>query len=821
VWRESERGLDVARKHKFRDVVDVIVSQQRFILNMQGKTAYFSTFSDATFDEDEFEAALTADRMATMVCWYWLLKLQARFMSGDYEAALAAGRKAEALLWSSDAHIQLLHYRYYTALSIAALYETVPAERRRELRERLTADLHQLREWAQCCSATFRDKHALVAAEIARLEGRTLDAESLYEEAIGLAHDHGFIHNEGIANELAAKFYAARGFRTITHAYLRNARYCYLRWGAAGKVRQLDEHYPSLTEDESASHSRRTIGASIEHLELATVLKVSQTVSGEIEPEKLINTLLRTAIEHAGAERGLLILPQGDELRIQAEATTEGSVVAIELRDEPVSGKALPEPVVRYASRTQESVILDDASARGPFRNEDYIRRKQARSVLCLPFIKQGKPVAFLYLENNLAARVFTPARIAVLKLLASEAATSLENSRLYRELQEREAKIRRLVDANIVGIVVWDLGGRILEANDAFLRMVGYDRDDLRSGRVRWTELTPPEWLERDRREWVPALVMTGTLQPYEKEYFRKDGSRVPVLIGVAMLEESGTQGIGFVLDLTERKRAEAEARESERRFREVQTELAHANRAATMGQLTASIAHEVKQPFAAAAANAAAALRWLAAQPPNVDEARQALERIANDAVRGGDIIGRIRDLIKKTPSRVESVDINEAVREVIELTRSEAAKHGVSVRIALGENLPFVLGDRVQLQQVMLNLIVNALEAMSATCTGSRELLISTVRDSSKGVSIAVRDSGPGLRPIEIERVFDPFYTTKAHGLGMGLSICRSIVETHGGRLWADANAGCGTVFQFVLPRGEERISPSCSDEDLPVS
>jgi PAS domain S-box-containing protein len=389
----------------------------------------------------------------------------------------------------------------------------------------------------------------------------------------------------------------------------------------------------------------------------------------------------------------------------------------------------------------------------------------------------------------------------------------------LNKQLEEREAKIRRLVDANIIGILIWDLEGRILEANDAFLRIVGYDRDDLISGRLRWTDLTPPEWLERERREWVPALKMTGTLQPFEKEYFRKDGSRVPVLIGVASFEQRQNQGVAFVLDLSERKRAEAQARESERRYREVQMELAHANRVATMGQLTASIAHEVKQPIGAAAANAAAALRWLGAQPANLHEVRQALDRIVNDSMRAGDIIGRIRDFIEKAPSRKDSTDINEAVLEVIELTRGEALKHGVCVQAVLGEGLPLIRGDRVQFQQVMLNLIVNAIEAMSATGEAPRDVLISTAADSAKGVSIAVSDSGPGLPAEGIKRVFDPFYTTKVGGLGMGLSICRSIVDAHGGRISAKPNVPRGAVFQFTLPAHPDSTFTLGADPESP--
>ena len=269
-----------------------------------------------------------------------------------------------------------------------------------------------------------------------------------------------------------------------------------------------------------------------------------------------------------------------------------------------------------------------------------------------------------------------------------------------------------------------------------------------------------------------------------------------MPILLGGATFGEGQDQGVAFVLDLTERKRAEAAARE-------MQLELAHANRVATMGQLTASIAHEVKQPIAATVTNAAAALRWLGAQPPNLEEARQALGRSVNEAMRAGDIINRIRDLIKKAPSRKESVDINEAIREVIELTRGEAVRTGVSVQTRLADGLPLIHGDRVQLQQVILNLTMNAVEAMSGIAEAPRELLITTRLAESSDVLVSVRDSGSGLAPATLEHLFEPFYTTKPTGLGMGLSICRSIIEAHEGRLWVEANEPRGAVFQFLTP------------------
>jgi C4-dicarboxylate-specific signal transduction histidine kinase len=281
-----------------------------------------------------------------------------------------------------------------------------------------------------------------------------------------------------------------------------------------------------------------------------------------------------------------------------------------------------------------------------------------------------------------------------------------------------------------------------------------------------------------------------------------RKDGSRVPVLVGSAAFDEQQDHGVAFVLDLTERKRAEAEARESERRYRETQLELAHANRVATMGQLTSSIAHEVNQPIAAAVTYASAARRFLSADPPNLREVDDALTLIVREGNRAGEVVGRVRALIKKSPARKDAVEINDAILEVIALTRTEAANNSVSVRTQLAEGLPHVQGDRVQLQQVLLNLIINAIEAMRDGGEKERELLVAS-RNGPDGISVEVRDSGPGFAAMDLDRVFEAFYSTKPDGVGLGLSICRSIIEAHNGRLWASPNVSRGAIFRFIAP------------------
>jgi PAS domain S-box-containing protein len=685
-------------------------------------------------------------------------------------------------------------------------------------------------------------------------------------------------------------------------------------------------------------------------------------------------------------------------------------------------------------------------------------------TTLATPLLREGNPIGTILVRRT-EVRPFSDKQIALLETFAAQAVIAIENVRLYeaetqrtlalahanRDLAEREAKIRRLVDSNIIGIFIWDFDGHILEANDAFLRMVNYDREDLVAGRIYWTELTPPDWRDRNNLR-IKTRKSSGHFPPFEKEYTRKDGTRVPVLMGGATFEEDGNQGMAYVLDLTEskrvegalreseyklrqiietvpaflwstgpdgepthisqrvldysgmrlenfqlggweafmhpadfpetakafyhaiqtgtsyeavhrlrradgeyrwyhargeplhdrdgrivqwyglsidideRKRAEQALRESEGKFRDyaettsdwfweigpdykftlltenafgsnaaarigtmcwdqaldletepekwrlvratldsrkpfrdfvyysiggdgslmyvkasgkpvfdvdgefrgyrgtgtdvtaiiraqqieaslrtVQAELTHVSRITTMGQLTASIAHEVTQPIGSARNNARAALNFLDRHPPNLDEVREALRCVVGDTDRAGLIVDRIRDHIKKTPPRMDRFDLNEAINEVLLLARSVITENEVSVQTRLAEGLRAVHGDRVQVQQVVLNLVLNAVEAMAAVEARTRLLLISTEQNRADEVLVALRDSGPGIEPDHLERVFDAFYTTKSNGVGMGLSICRSIISTQGGRLWAETKKPRGAVFLFTLPNG----------------
>jgi PAS domain S-box-containing protein len=556
VQHEAANGLAVSQKVQFGLVVNIITSQHQLIRMLRGLTRKFGSFDDEQFDECQFERHLSSKPdLALAECWYWIRKLQARFMAGDYPAAIEASERAQRLLWTSTLYFEVAEYHFYGALSRAASCDWGAASERQHHFGALAAHHKQLAIWAKHCPENFENRAALVAAEIARLEARAFDAMSLYEQAIQSARANGFVHNEALAHELAARFFLRLGHHRTGLAHLREARACYALWGADGKLKQLDQHYPQLVSQESR-FAGASAGTAVQQLDVAAVVKASQAMSCEIEPPKLIETLMVIALENAGADRGLLILPDGESYRVEVQAQATAAGVEVRLSRSAIKAAGCPESLVNTVIRTQKSVILDNGARPNGGFADAYLLGGPARSVFCLPLLRQGKLSGVLYLENNEATCAFTPDRITVLELLAAQAAISLENARLYRDLGDREARIRRLVDSNIIGIIIWTLEGQIVEANDAFLAMVRYSREDLLSGRISWAESTPPEWYPANLKA-VHQIEESGTCRAFEKEFFRKDGSRVPVLVGAALFEGSKNEGVAFVVDLTESKEA------------------------------------------------------------------------------------------------------------------------------------------------------------------------------------------------------------------------------------------------------------------------
>ncbi|MDM0078897.1 AAA family ATPase [Variovorax sp. J2P1-59] len=799
---ECRRYLKSADDTGFRDGSAVIATVERTFACLLGETRSLADFTDDKFDGAAFEASLTTSRMSVLIQWYWTRKTMLYFLAGEFDEAVAASRRVDTGPFTRFVQIEYLEHHHFSALAICAAMSRVPEQQRHSLRATLGGHYSAIRQWAQDTrSATFSDKLLLVEAEMARLEGRWHDAEILYEQSANAARRNGFMQGEALACELASRCYLDRGVTRAGYALLREAIEAYRRWGAKGKVAQLEAAYPELLRPSPETFAPATTAAPVEQIELESVLKGSISAPSEIVGDELITTLMRTVVKHAGAERGLLLAPKGDELEIEAEALTTGESLEVKLRIDRSLSQSIAETIVRFAIRSRESVIVDDAMSDPRLAADPGVRRRRVRSVLCLPLLSSSKLQSVLYLENNLAPGVFTASHLEVFKLLAAHAAVSLENARLYRELAARESRIRRLVESDVIGIVFWDVSGQLLDANDAFLQMLGYTRQELESGSLRWYDMTPPEWHEQVNRE-VQELNETGALRPVEKEYFHKDGTRIPCLLGAATFEETQTKGVAIVVDLRKQKAAEARAVEVERRNRLLQTDLAHANRVTTMGELAAWISHDVRQPLVGVVSGANAGLRWLATDPPNVAAAARSLERIVRDGMYAGEVLDRTRALFKKLPPKAENIDINPIIVETLALVRPQAERKGVEVLTRLADAGAVVSADRTQIQQVILNFLVNAIEAMESNESHPRELLIKSWRKDGS-IRVDVIDTGPGLSADASHRLFEAFYTTKPEGLGMGLRICKAVVESFNGSIGAVANADRGSNFYFELP------------------
>jgi signal transduction histidine kinase len=431
--------------------------------------------------------------------------------------------------------------------------------------------------------------------------------------------------------------------------------------------------------------------ARIEHLDLTTVVAALQAVSREIDLGKLIETLMAVAVKHAGAERGLMFLPRGQEHEIAAQVTTRGDNVQVILQQTSVRLPKFPKAILRYVIRTRESVILDDASAENTFSDDAYVRLRRPRSILCLPLVKRGELTGVLYLENNLAPGVFTADRLAVLELLAAQAAISLKNAQLYAELQQENS----------------------------------------------------------------------------------------------------------------ERRKAQEDLRESSAELSQLREEVRHVSRTAMMGELTASLAHELNQPLGAILSNAQAVRRFLAAKKPDLAEVKGAVEEIIQDNSRAVETIRNVRALFQRDEAQMSAVDLKQVLLDVKRILAGDAVFKNISFQLDLPASLPPVLGHRAQLVQALLNLVLNAFDAVGESGEGPREVAIHARERETGRVHIGVRDSGIGIDPEVMPRLFDLFFTTKPKGMGMGLAIVRSIIESHGGKVWVKRNPDRGATLEFELP------------------
>jgi PAS domain S-box-containing protein len=371
------------------------------------------------------------------------------------------------------------------------------------------------------------------------------------------------------------------------------------------------------------------------------------------------------------------------------------------------------------------------------------------------------------------------------------------------RERELQSTRLAAIVSSSDDAIISKTLDGKILSWNAGATNIFGYEATDMIGQSI--FRIIPPELYEEEK-QILNRLRQGERIRHYETARIAKDGRRIEISLTVSPLFNKYGRVIGaskVARDITASREAEAE-------LQRVRTELARVARVTTLGELTAAIAHEVNQPLTGVISSGNACLRWLAANPPNREAARRSVERMIDDGNRAADVIRRIRDMVRKTPPRKDAFNINDTIMEVLALIRTELSRNDISPRAELANDLPVVWGDRIQLQQVILNLVMNAIEAMSEVSPTQRKLLIASVKDGSNGVLVRIQDSGVGLDGESLDHLFEAFFTTKARGMGIGLAVSQTILQAHGGRLWATPNASHGATFQFALPANNERAA-----------
>ncbi|WP_438039023.1 AAA family ATPase [Sorangium sp. So ce128] len=566
VLHEVEDRLGFVRRARHAFSHDILLGIHCLIQTLRGRPAGLSMLDGSVLDQAAFEARLDPKDLEGAHCFYYILKAQASFVLGHPRDAVAATAIASAeQAWRFEMGPLIVEFVFYRTLALAAACDEPPP---RELPEGLLAGERQLGVWADNCPENFVHKHALVGAEIARLLGHESEASRLYEQAISSAREHGFVQHEAIACELAAGFSRARGLPIAADAYLQMARAGYFRWGAHAKVEQLDQRYPHLVERKPIAPTV-TFALRAEQFDVLAVVKASQSISGELKLPRLLETLLRVVVEHAGADDGVVLLVRGERLSTAAAIEASGGT-ARSLGLGEASTAALPRSILNYVRRSRERVLLDDATAPHPFLEDEYFARRRPRSLLCLPIARQTRLLGVLYLENSLVTGAFTPGRLNVLELLASQTAISLENAMLYSDLEEENSERRRaeqelkanqeilqgIVDNSAAAIYLKDHEGRFLLANRRVCDLFRVPSEQL-LGKTD-AEIVPGPIAET-LRDHDRKVLEVGTPMEWEEEVPLSDGPRTFLSVKFPLGGGAAPRALcGISTDITERKQAE-----------------------------------------------------------------------------------------------------------------------------------------------------------------------------------------------------------------------------------------------------------------------
>jgi predicted ATPase/signal transduction histidine kinase len=845
--REVERLLVNVRRFKFDDIADLINCLRQCALNLRGQTPDLSSLNGEGFDEAVFEQ----HRNRPLInCWYFIFKTHVRVMMGDYGEAVRASQRAKELLWTNHWFPSFPEFHFAHAIALAAWYREVSAADQKEYLTTLVEIEQKLSVWAAGCPANFASKHALVAAEIARLQSNKSEAMRLYEQAIHAAREGGLVQNEALAYEIAARFYKEQG-SPFAEQYLREARSCYLRWGASGKVRRLEQANPALAGEGGRFVPTVSFAARVEQIDLLSVVRASQAISREVVVDKLLRALIEVVLAQSGAEKGFLIFPRDGALWIEAQAALKerGSKIETQRALPITSSDQVARSVVNYVYRTRESVVLDDATVQTRFSEDQYIMRTRPRSLLCLPILRQAEVVGLLYLENNVLPGAFTPGHLTVLELLAAQAAISLENARLmeseraaraFAESAEQRAaflaEATRLLNESLdIQVVLERLAKLVVQfigewcnidllEDKQIHRVAGAHVDP--SKQVLLDELRrryPPQW---DTPHPATSAIKDGraSLEPelsdddlrrrtVDEEHFHivsalgaRSGIAVPLVVhgnvlGAITLGNSG-RGRRFDradLELTEELASRAAtAIDNARLYRQTQE-------AVRVREDFLSVAsHELNTPVTVLMLNLQAMLEGVSNRTVEPEGLLLMTRRAERQGRRLTGLIGTLLDVTRIEREQLsldrEQVNLTSLVRDTVSRLEPQLERVGCTLVLELAESVGG-FWDPQRLEQVITNLLDNAAKF------GSGKPIEVTLEHVDGRARLSVRDRGIGIDPDRRQSIFNRFErgVSARHygGLGLGLYICRRIVEAHDGTIGVESQLGEGARFTVELP------------------
>jgi predicted ATPase/signal transduction histidine kinase/tRNA A-37 threonylcarbamoyl transferase component Bud32 len=852
-----EEVLEVSKKYEAfakqthnKVVYATIRLEQQFVACLQGRTRERAVFDDDTFDESAELAEVTEAAFGCGILYHHVAKQIAAFTYGLYDEALAEAEVAtETLGMAMGMAIEATH-PFYLCLTLTALYARVSPERQREFMARLTGLLPKLRLWADHCPENYQNRYALVSAEIARIEGRALDAERLYEEAIRTAGAHGLVHNHGLAYELASAFYRGRKMEAFADAYLLEARNCYARWGADGKVAHIDQQQPQLLERRSlAATTSFTVG--MDQLDLLSVVKASQAVSSELVLDQLVRTLVRVTLEQSGAQKGCLLLCDDTAVSVVATATLLAGVVQTALvPSTPIEAyPQVPAALLQYVRLTKQYVILDDAAAdAGRFASDPYLRHKKPRSVLGLPILRRADVRGLLYLENNLMAGAFTPERLTALELVAAQSAISMENALLLSKEQAARAaaeeaehrlafldKVSAILAQSLdfedtiarlgrlcVGIVADWCMIDVLIAPESIRRLAGAHVDPKKQelldelGRrypPRWDSQRPAPHVFRSGQSMVFPEISEDLLRQYTEDedharLVRELGTRTAM--SVPLVARGQTFGVftlasgqpGRHYGATDLELAQEIARRAS--FAIDNARLYHLAQDAirVRDEFLSTASHELRTPVTSVSLVIQSLLRGARSEGPSVPLPTLLLAEQQTQRLTA--LIEQLLDVTRIQAGRLmlvlDSFDLVAEVRRILVRMQPQIDQAESSVTLDAPESL-VVRWDRSRIDQLVTNLVGNALTY------GGKQPIEVTVARTTDGVLLVVRDHGIGIAQDRLGYIFERFARAASArhygGLGLGLFIARQIVAAHHGTIRVDSELGRGSSFIVELP------------------